>query len=243
MTTLILALVLAQDPILAEAMKGYQAPWVGFREGSKVTYRETLKRPAIDEKGNLVYQPVTNEVTWTVATVEAAKVHLKIVGGGQEAVIPIATEAPSWARGVAAKKGTEEVQVSGRPVQGQVYELGLDLDKDAGQKTTIVKSEAIPYWALRRRVETLLQGKVNTSEEERVLQVEEKVKVGDRELSCTVVEVTTEAVGGLKTVTKEWRSDQVPGRLARREVRRFQGGQEQPSAWSEMDVVSWDLKR
>lgn len=240
---MLLALLLQDDPLLAEAVQGYKNPWADFREGARVTYRETVRRPGIDAGGNLVYTPLTSDTTWTVATVEATKIHLKIEGGGQESVIPIALAPPNWARGKPEKKGEEELEVSGRKVSGRVYELGLDLDKDAGQLTTIVRSDAIPYWALRRKVETRVRGKANTSEEERVVGVEEKLRAAAQDFVCTIVEVTTEAAGAGKTVKKEWRTDAVPGRVLRREVRQFLNGKELPSGASEMEVVSFDLKR
>jgi hypothetical protein len=186
---------------------------------------------------------VETDTTWTLATAEAFKVHLKIEGGGQESVIPFGTGTPSWARGAASKKDARDFEVGGRKVPGQVYELALDADKDAGQLTTIVKSAAIPYWALLRRVETRIQGKANTSEEERVVGVEEKLRVLGRDFLCTVVEMTTEAAGGPKTVKREWRADEVPGRVLKYEVRQYFHGKEQPSGRSEMEVVRYDAKR
>jgi hypothetical protein len=55
-----------------------------------------------------------------------------------------------------------------------------------------------------------LQGKPNTSEEELVLEVDQKVKDRRPELSCVLVQVTVDAVGGAKTVRKEWRSEEIP---------------------------------
>ena len=53
----------------------------------------------------------------------------------------------------------------------------------------LVRSDAIPYWALRRRVETRVRGKANTSEEERVVGVEEKLRAAAQDFVCTIVEV------------------------------------------------------
>jgi hypothetical protein len=245
MTATLAALLglLQDDALLAEALKGWKHPWADFREGSRVTYRETLKRPAIGAGGVLVYEPVTTDLTWTVAAVESHRVHLKIEGSGQESVIAQLLGTPSWGRGGASRAADEEVEIGGRKVACTAIRLELDAGKDASQRTLITRSGAVPYWAVRRRVETLLQGKVNTSEEERVVGVEEKLRIGSRDVVCTVVEVTTEAVGGPTTVKREWRTDEVPGRVARRVVRQFQNGKENVSAESQMDVVSFDLKR
>ena len=92
-------------------------------------------------------------------------------------------------------------------------------------------------------METLLKGKPNTFEEEIVLDVDQKVKAGDRELACVLVQVTVDSVGGVKTVRKEWRSDEVPGRVARRESRQYLNGKELDSAFSQMEVVRFRAKR
>ena len=103
--------------------------------------------------------------------------------------------------------------------------------------TVICKSPEVPYWAVRWRAETLIQGKPNTFEEEQVLEVGAKVKVEDREVACVVVLSTVEAQGGIKTVKKEWRSDEIPGRVARRETRQYLNGKEVESGYSQMEVV------
>jgi hypothetical protein len=121
--------------------------------------------------------------------------------------------------------------------------IALDVNKDAGQITTICKSPDVPYWAVRRRVETLLQGKANTSEEELVLDINQKVKIGDREVICVLIQVTVEAVGGVKTVRKEWRADEIPGGVARSESRQYLNGKELDSAFSQMEVVRFRAKR
>jgi len=240
----VLAAFLAQDdPIAAEAIKGYKHPWAEFADASSVTFRETTRRPDIDASGKLVYKEVATEVTWTVTQSAGEKATFKIEGGGQESVIPFFITLPNWVRGKGEKKGLEDLVVGGVKRSCQVTTISLDADKDAGQVTTISKSSEVPYWAVRWRVETLLKGRPNTSEEERVLEVDQKVKVGDRELSCVLVESTVETSGGPRTVRKEWRSDEVPGRVVRREVRQYLNGKEQESAATQMEVVRFRAKR
>jgi len=232
-----------QDPIAQEAMRGYKHPWADFGDASSVTMRETVRRPDIDASGKLVYKEVTSDVTWTVIAATGEKTTFKIEGGGQESLLPYFISPPNWSRGTGERKGTEEITVGGVKRTCQVTLIALDVNKDAGQITTISKSPDVPYWAVRRRVETLLQGKPNTSEEELVLEVDQKVKVGDRELSCVLVQVTVDAVGGAKTVRKEWRSEEIPGGVARRESRQYLNGKELDSALSQMEVVRFRAKR
>jgi hypothetical protein len=240
---LLLPLSLQDDPIAAEAMRGYQHPWAGFGNGCSVTMRETVRRPDISDSGKLVYRDQVNEVTWTVVASAGEKATFKVEGGGQETIIPYFITMPGWARGKGAKKGSEEVTVGGVKRVCDVTMISLDADKDAGQVTTISKTPELPYWAVRWRVETLLKGKSNTSEEELLLDVDQKLKVGDRELLCVVVQVTVDVVGGVRTVRKEWRSDEVPGRVVRRETRQFLNGKELESGATQMEVVRFNVKR
>ncbi len=240
---LLLPLFLQGDPIAEEALKGWQHPWAGFGDGASITAKETIRQPDISPKGELVYKPVVHEVTTTVQAASGEKTTLKIVSGFQEAYIPYALALPGWTRGKGERKGTETITVGGTAHECQVVQISLDADKDAGQVTTIAKSPAVPYWAVRWRTETLLQGRPNTWEEEVVLDVNQKLKVGDRELACVIVQTTVEAVGGMKTVKKEWRNDEIPGRVVKRETRQYLNGKEQDSGLSEMEVVSFKGKR
>jgi hypothetical protein len=241
--TLLAPLLFQQDPIAAEAMRGYRHPWADFGDASTVTMRETVKRPDIDASGNLVYRAVSSDVSWTVVAAVGEKTTFKIEGGGQESLLPYFITPPNWSRGTGERKGTEEITVGGVKRTCHVTMISLDVDKDAGQVTTISKCPDVPYWAVRRRVETLLKGKPNTFEEEVVLEVDQKVKIGDRELSCVLVQVTVDSVGGVKTVRKEWRSDEIPGGVARRESRQYVNGKELDSALSQMEVVRFRAKR
>lgn len=235
--------LLQDDPVAAEALQGYRHPWADFANGTTVTYRETTRRPDIDAAGKLVYKDVTNDVTWTVLAAAGEKTTFKIEGGGQESHIPYFINPPSWARGKGERRGTEEIEVGGVKRVCAVTVISLDADKDAGQVTTICKSREVPYWAVRWRVETLMKGKTNTSEEEVVLEVDRRVKVGDRELTCVVVLSTVETPGGVKTVRKEWRCDEVPGRVVRREGRQYMNGKEVESSVLQMEVVRFQSKR
>ena len=243
LVAILIPFVLQDDPIAAEALKGYKHPWADFGNGCSVTMRETLKRPDIDASGKLVYRDVVGEVTWTVVSAAGEKSTFKVEGGGQESVIPYFITLPNWARGKGQKKGSEELSVGGRKRVCETTTISLDADKDAGQVTTISKSSEVPYWALRWRVETLVKGKVNTSEEEVLLEVDQKVKVGDREVACALVQATVDVVGGARTIRKEWRADEVPGRVVKRETRQFLNGKEQESAATQMEVVRFKGKR
>ena len=73
--------------------------------------------------------------------------------------------------------------------------------------------------------------------------VDQKVKIGDRELSCVLVQVTVDAVGGTRTVRREWRCEEIPGGVARRESRQYLNGKELDSSLSQMEVVRFRAKR
>jgi hypothetical protein len=240
---LLIPLLIQDDPVAAEALKGYKHPWADFGDGSSATLRETLRRPDIDATGKLVYKDVATDVTWTVIAAAGEKTTFKVEGGGQESFIPFFITLPNWARGRGEKKGSEEITVGGVKRTCQVTTISLDTDKDAGQVTSISKSPDVPYWAVRWRVETLVKGRANTSEEELVLEVGQKLKVADREVVCVVVQGTVETPGGAKLVRKEWRSEEVPGRVVKRESRQYLNDKELESAFTQMEVVRFRGKR
>ena len=243
-TLFVALMVLVQDdPVASEALKGWKHPWADFGDGCQITTRETLRRPDISPEGKLVYKDVVTELTTTVMAQAGEKTTLKIEGANQESYIPYFMTLPGWSRGRGERKGTEIIEVGGVKRECQVTQLSLDTNKDAGQVTVICKSPEVPYWAVKWRAETLVQGKPNTWEEELVLEVGAKLKVGDREFSCVVVQSTVEAVGGAKTVKKEWRCDEIPGRVARRETHQYLNGKEVESAFSQMEVVRFKGKR
>lgn len=232
-----------EDPLLAEAVRGYAHPWAGFREGSTVRYRETVKVPSIDEKGNLVHREVSSEAEWTVASAQGDRALLKIEREGQESEIPFHLALPGWLRGKAERKGTERIAVGDRSFECEVLTLSVDADKDAGQVTTIAKAAGAPSWAVRVRVETFERGRPIASEEELLVSCAEPVRVAGREVVCHVVRVTTEAPGVGRTVRTEWRSEEVPGRLVRRDTRQYQGEKEITLAATHLEVVRFEARK
>jgi hypothetical protein len=243
MMTLLLALALQEDPLAAELLKTWKHPWAGFGPGSKVTYRQTSKRPDIDAKGELVYRDEAEEVTYSVVTQAGEAPTLRIRSGDVSTDIPYFTQPPSWFRGRGERRGSETVKVGELSFECTVTRFILDEGKDLSQATTVHTTAGAPVWALRLRVETLANGKVNTADEERCVAIDQPLKIGDRQVVCQVMELRTEVVDGPVTVKREWRSDEIPGRVARREQRVIQNGKEVPAAALQMEVVSFDSKR
>ncbi len=231
------------DEAAREAVAGWKHPWAEFTTGSMIVCRETSLRPEVDAAGNLIYKEEATESIWTVATSQGEKPRLNLRTVGRESEFPYYTGLPGWSRGKGERKGAEEVAAGEKKYVCSKYVLTFDAGKDASQVTTIWKSSDAPSWAVRMRVETFANGRCNTAEEERLVAAGEKLKVRDQELACHVVEVTVEATGAARTVKREWRSDQVPGRVVRRETRYYQGTKEVESAATKMDVVSFRSKK
>jgi hypothetical protein len=168
---------------------------------------------------------------------------LQIRSGGQESHVPFFKTLPNWFRGKIEPKGHEEIAVGKRKYDCTVTRIALDEGKDVSQVTTIAKAPDAPIWAVRMRVETLAGGVANTVEEQLLVAEEQKLKVGEQELSCAVVQVTTESTGGSKTVRKEWRSEAVPGGLVRREVKQYLNDKEIEAAGSTIEVVSYKINK
>ena len=236
---LVAALAAQDDPLLKEVSRGWQHAWDGFGGGSTVRTRQTSKRPEIDGDGKLVYKQESQDVIYTLMTPEGEKPMLKIQGDGQESHVPFFKTLPTWFRGKIEPKGQEEIAVGDRKYACSVSRIGLDEGKDASQVTTIARAPEAAIWAVRVRVETFANGVRNTLEEQLLVAENQKLKVGEKDLVCQIVQVTTETAGGGKTVKKEWRSDEVPGRLVRSEVRQFLNDKEIAAAGSVMEVVSF----
>lgn len=237
------AAALQEDPVLAEAVRGWEHPWAGFRVGSTVRYRETMKVPAIDGEGNLVHREVSSEVDWTVAAADGDRAVLRIEREGQESEIPFHLGRPGWLRGKVERHGKERIAVGDRSFECEVLKLSVDPDKDAGQVTTIAKAPGAPSWAVRVKVETFERGRPIASEEELLVSCSEAVRVGGREVACHVVRVTTEAPGVGRTVRMEWRSEEVPGRLVRRQTRQYREGKEITLAATHLEVVGFEARK
>lgn len=232
------------DDVARDAVRGYRHPWSGFGAGSTVTTQETYKAVIYSPAtGKSFYKDVSRDVVWTVVKEDGREVTVRMKGGSQESYIPFPLSAPGSFRGKGERKGLQEVRVGDRKYLCSVTAISLDMDKDAGQMTTICRSSDAPHWAVRYVVETFLRGERNTSEEELLVGVNENVRVGGREVVCQVIQVTTERPGGQKTVRLEWRSDDVPGRVARRQTREFSGGKEIEGSEVKMDVVSFSAKK
>ena len=208
---LILPAFLQDDPVVATALRGYGHPWADFREGSTVTYKETSRRPEVDGGGNLVLKDVVTQVVWSMASTNGEKAVLRIQSEGQDSEVPYHFVLPNWTKGKGERKADEEIQIGGKKFLCKVTTISVDPDQDASEVTTIWQNPEAPGWAVKFRNETFVRGKSNTSEEAVLVGLNETVKVGDREVVCRVVQVTTEVDTGGRVVKKEWRADEIPG--------------------------------
>jgi len=233
-----------EDAALREALRGYVHPWSGFLPGSRLVINETTKASAYDSSRNAtVFKEKTVQYVWTVRSVSEERATIRIEGGGQEGDITVYLARPGIFRGKAEPRGEAEIAVGERRYRCSAVAIVLDADKEAGQVTTIWRCPEAPSWAVRVLVETFIRGKRNTWEEELLVEADRKLSIEGREVPCQVVQVTTGSEGGGRTVKKEWRSDAVPGRVARREVRHYSGDREIEGASVKMEVVSFEARR
>lgn len=242
MTAWLVACLLQSD-LAAEALRGWKHAWADFDSGSSVKAKVTTKRPSISAEGELVYRDETDEMTYVVVKNDGEKPVISMRSTLQTSEIPYYLTPPTWFRGAVEKKGKESLETAGRVWDCDVYVFSLDEGKDASQKTTVWKAAGAPTWAVRTRVETFLNGRRNTMVEETLILLDQPVEIEDRTLRCPVVEMRTEVEGGPTTVKREWRTDAVPGRVARSETRLFDKGKEVPSGAQQMEVVSFHAKR
>jgi hypothetical protein len=240
---LFLGALAQDDPLVASALRGYHHPWAGFREGSAVTYRETSRRPEVDGNGNLVLKEVVSQMVWSVASTDGDKATLRIQGEGQDSEVLHHFALPNWTQGKGERRAEEDLVVGATRYPCKVTAIVIDADKDASEVTTIWQNPLAPGWAVKVRNETFMRGKINTSEETLLIGVREEVKVGDRDVPCRVVQVTTEVDSGGRVVKKEWRADEVPGGVVRRETRHYQRGREIEAAFTQMEVVRFSGRK
>lgn len=232
------------DPLVTQALRGYRHAWADFREGSVVVYLETTRVPEVDNGGNLVFKNLQAKVTWLVGNTDGDRATLRIESDGRESEFPTHFAPPHWVQGKGEKRPDEEITVGDRKYACRVTAIAIDPDKEASELTTIWQSAKAPVWAVKVRNETFARGHRNTSEESLLVAVDEKVKVGDADVLTSVVQVTTEVENGNKVVKKEWRSDEVPGRVVRRETRHYgKDGREIEAAFSKTDVVSFKTRK
>lgn len=232
------------DDVAREAVLGYVHAWDGFGAGSRIVFREISKRDRFNEVTQKVeYEDQAVESTWTVRKVVGDTAILNLRSGLTESDVPFPLVLPASFRGRGERLPPVEIPVGDRRYRCAVSAMTLAAGEGLRQVATIWKSPEAPGWAVRWTAETYQGGVKNTSEEELLVAVNQKMVVGGRELRCHVVQVTTEAVGKRKSVKKEWRAEQVPGRVVRRETRFFEGDREVTMAATTMEVVSFDLKR
>lgn len=239
------ALAFVQDDDVArEAVKGYVHPWAGFRAGSRLVINETTKEARYDTaQDKTVFKDKVTQYVWTVRSATEEKATIRMEGGGQESDIPIYLARPGIFRGKGEAKGEAEIAVGERRYRCSVTAISLDTDKDAGQVTTIWRCPDAPVWAVRVLAETFMGGRRNTWEEELLVETDRRLGVEGREVVCQVVQVTAGSEGGGRTVKREWRTDAVPGRVARRETRHYAGDRENEGAFVKMEVVSFEARR
>lgn len=245
LAALLVALAFVQDdPLVVAALQGFRHPWVEFRDGSTVTYVETTRLPEVDNSGSLVFKDLAVKVTWSLAKTDGDRAVLRIESDGRESEFPTHFAPPNWAVGKGEKKPDEEITVGSQKYACRVTAIAVDADKEASELTTVWQNGKAPGWAVKVRNETFARGHRNTWEESLLTAVDEKVKVGDAEVACYVVQVTTEVENGNRVVKKEWRSDEVPGRVVRRETRHYgKDGREIGAAFSKTDVVSFKTRK
>jgi hypothetical protein len=230
------------EPTAAEVLKRWKHPWSEWGTGATATVKQTSKRPDIDAKGELVFRDEVDTVRYTVIRVDGDKPLIRIESSFNSSEIPFFTAPPTWFRGKAARAGKETLKAGDRSFECDVTTFTLDEGKDLSQKTTVWQSAEAPVWAVKVRVETLLNGKMTTAEEEQLVGPHTTLKIGSKELICQVVEARTEVAGGSTTVRREWRTDEVPGRVARRETKAYQDGKEVPRAAALMEVTAFEAR-
>ncbi len=239
-----LCVSLGQDDAAREAVRGYAHPWAGFRAGTRLIFNEITQAASFDQSlGRTTFKDKITQHVWVVKSASADRVTIHMEAGSLESDIPIYLDIPAKFRGKGEARGEEVVVVGRRSYRCSVTAISLDLDKDAGQVTRIYRCPDAPLWAVKVVAETFIKGNRNTWEEELLVEENIRLTIDGREVTCQLVKVTTGSEDGRRTVKKEWRSEVIPGGVARRETRYYAGDREIQGSAVIMEVVGFEAKR
>jgi hypothetical protein len=207
--------VIAQD-----AATTAKHPWASFKEGSFVKMKTTMTMAGTD---------TVTEMTQTLTKLDTEFAYLKteVAGTANETKLPL--------KGVAGEakvvdSGSEDITVEGK-IQ--------DTTTEANGTTTVTSSwvcKDAPGGVVKTGTKTT--GTMEMTSLTNLVKLSEKVKVGDKEVTCFVLEtVSTTSYG--KTTMKMWRSEEVPGFSVKMETKSEMSGTEMKSV---MEVVEFAAK-
>lgn len=205
----------------------FRHPYSNCAEGSWVRHRTTLE---------VAGQTSVSTQTSTVARIERDQVVIRttvdmagMTSREQEDVLATkGLPGSSEVRGHKVK--TEEIVVEGRAYACDVWEFETSSDTYRVWLTRAVK---VPGGSLRTEAR-IKQGDRDVTTVSRVVALREKVRVGKRELDCTVSEYSSQS-GGLHVQGRLWNSSQVPGFMVRSELR-------MNSARTRTELVAFEIK-
>lgn len=228
---LLTALLLVLAVPLAAGAEGIADRWTKFKAGSFVTIRTTSK---------LSGEEMVEESKYTITELTADYYALKIetsMGGNAlpvtEVKYPLTpSAAPEWTW---EEKGAEELEIAGEKVKCSVR-IGTSSDKkslwtiwvaEVGGGSVEVKTEKKLVVPGGSRTETSV-----------VTSLSEKLKVGEKEVSCWV-KTTLMEVEGQKVEGKVWESRDVPGLVVKSENKTTVGTMVMVSI---REVVAFEVK-
>ncbi len=229
------AFVFAEEKVEGKPEKGTEQtiakhPWGSFKVGSFVT----MKNAAM---GN------TTEMTMTLVNLDAdfatVKSEMKMgdnVMPGQEMKMPLkgyATMAGSTAKELSKK--TEDVKVGDKTFSCEAIEV---------EETTAIGKVVRTTWYSKdvsvgyvKVVSKTKMGETETTTTSTLAKLEDVLKIAGKDVKCVVFEATTE--GMMKSTSKIWMSDQIPGFTAKMESEMKMGEQVMKSTG---EVIAFEVK-
>ncbi len=214
----LVAVAQAQDSTQTQAAPAFEHPWAKFKKDSFV--KTTITMNFMGQNIETTQKQTLKDLTKDDFTVE---VEMDIPGVGpqkQEKKMSL-KGLPGSSEDKAKKVGDEEIECDGQKFKCEIWEYTTE---DTTTKAWICKDAKVCANAIKTEQNTKQEGN-ETKITSKVVKLSDKVKIGEKEIDCSIVEISMEnAMVNLKG--KAWQSPDVPGFTVKNEMKGTAQGME-----------------
>jgi hypothetical protein len=216
MMKLVAVLMVCAVPVLAQDTQTQPAPdfahpWAKFKEGSFVKTTVTMKMGGMDMETS------QKQTLKTIGKDEVViEIDMDIPGLGQQKRDQTLSlkGLPGSSEDKSKKVGDEEIECDGQKYKCEIWEYANEevtskvwYCKDAKVCGNVLKSE-----------QNSKAGGVESKIKMKVVKLSDKIKVGEKEIDCTVAEIETESEQ-MKLSGKTWQNGDIPGFTVKSELK------------------------
>jgi len=232
-----------------ELPKNLKHPWAGFKPGSYVKMTSTMSGKEVKTS--------TEEYVTTLAKVDSDFVHLEVDTGSeadrsQTTVIRISvTDLTGSLHGAALKeksRSSESLEIEGKKYACTIIEFDVvpaPKQEGKGEEDVRVESGSVKLWVsesfpipLKEEAKVMF-GEVEDVSTSAVVKLQEKVKIGGKELTCLVKEYTSRYGTDSTASGRSWICTDVPGFEVKSEGKTMTGEVEVSTA---VEVTEFGVK-